>query len=239
MKASFSHRGSIHFILDDDEYQDIGHGAIDRCVMVHKIPEAQVVSRVECPDPWKRVLEMDRLCKAAGWSTALNGATIIGGSIKEGDKSQLWQKVLPLEYELICLVTWPGMVRNSDFSPDAWLSNDGQTQKGIDFKCKHREVAPARDFVATVPVSQRKQLTDYYCFGQMRRGMREGYHIGAMSKSRFTALRMTKETDERDSNGERYVDPVDYVRVDQLEGWREDTFDGFFPLEMPVMILGV
>lgn len=238
MRAAFGYRGSIHFILEDDEYQDLGHAAIDRCVLIHKIPKKLVVSREEWIDPWERVLEMDRLCKESGWSTSLNGASIIGNKIVKGDKSQLWQKVLPLEYELITQTTWPKMIRNTRFSPDFFFPNKDGKLLGVECKCKHREASPVWYFPATVPSSQRNQETDYYCFGQIRRGMREGYHLGVLSKVDFQSTSQVFEAGTTDTNGEYYAEDVDGVKFSQLKGWREDTFDGFFPLEAQLVILG-
>jgi hypothetical protein len=84
--------------------------------------------------------------------------------------------------------------------------------------------------IATVPVSQRNQETDFYCFGQMAIGMAEGYILGVMSKDDFTKQSSLKEAGDRDDNGEGYVLPVDYVTLDVVAGWQAGLEEWFFPL---------
>jgi hypothetical protein len=218
--------GRIHFILDHTEYTSLGNAAIDIFVKVFKIDVSLTVPIDTEPDPWKRMEMMEIRFRHSNVGTSLNRGSIIGNKINEGNKGKLWQKVNPLLYELICLYTWPNMRKNKrGFDPDAFIDHSN-VPKGVDFKCKHREVEPRGYFIATVPSSQRHQVTDYYCFGQMKKTMREGYHLGTLLKLDFQKTKYVKKAGVVDSNGERYVEDIDAVNLDQLTGWNSlDFFD--------------
>jgi hypothetical protein len=225
VKISFANRGAIRFELESED-DLLRHRAITKACDIHNLPASVQVSECQIGDPWERVLEIGRLCRLQNVSLALNYTTIIGQSITGGDKSEFWQKAMPILFELVCLKLWPQMKPSSGFGQDSFIGKDG-----IDFKCKHREVSPGCDYIATVPVSQRRQNTKFYCFGQMSKGMKVGYILGVISKKDFAEKRQTKEKGDVDNNGERYVDPVDCVYINELYGWQPDTLQGFFPLK--------
>jgi hypothetical protein len=105
-------------------------------------------------------------------------------------------------------------------------------QHHVDFKCKHREVPPSatRQLIATVPLSQRGQATDFYCFGQMQKDMRHGFILGVISKEHFTEASGTKFTGDRDGNGEWYALDVDYISISEVpKWWNEGIANMFLP----------
>jgi hypothetical protein len=196
------------------------HLAIGRACITHKLPAEGCFPQVD--DPWERTERISDYCAEHDISLALNDTTIIGNHIADGDKSKFWQKAIPALFEQVCLIRWPKMVAGAGIVLDAWM--DGRR---VDFKCKHRNVSPNKKYIATVPVAQRKQEVEYYCFGQIAAGMTEGFIVGVMSKRDFQAACRTKQAGDVDDNGERYVTPVDYV----THRWRWDSDGSFWPAQ--------
>jgi len=227
--------GRIKFSVD--ECPRLRHEAIERACRRHGVPNS--ISKLYCSDPWERVILLGEQCRLQGISLNLNSTTIIGNSIADGNKAELWQKVMPVLFEMVCLEIWRQAWEVNSRDYDARID-----LKRVDWKYKHRNVVPknapsrGQEYIATVPVSQRNQKVDFYCFGQISAkhnqhqswGMKDGYINGVMSKEEFTKKCKTKRSGQVDSNGEKYVDPVDYVTISQLHTWHDETLAGFFPL---------
>lgn len=227
MKLTLRQRGMIEFNFDVSD-NDFVHSAITRSCGVHRLPRKAMATKLQFVDPWLRVLKIGEMCRKHNVSLALNSSTIIGQTIKDGDKSEFWQKVMPILFEDVCFRVWTEMRRGTVFGTDAYYG-----KLRVDFKCKHRDATPMggrNRYIATVPVFQRNQETDFYCMGQISKGMRNGYIIGVISKAEFQDKCRTKEKGEEDDNGEGYVDPIDYVYLHELYGWQKETLDGFIPL---------
>lgn len=211
-------KGLIHFTLDGCDAMK--HAAINRTCQIFTIP-----SQLHCvghTDPWERAEAITEACENANFPLVLNSSTICGNDL-EGPFSQ---KSLSVLYEDVCLDRWPSFVPAQCFSYDFTLG-----VWTIDCKCKHREASPrCKDAVVTVPPSQRGQQTDFYCFGQMAKGMNEGWIISVMSKKYFQAKKEFVDSSVVDSNGISYPNGIDRIFVKDAPRWHENVVDYFFPM---------
>ena len=212
--------GRLHFDLHGCD--KLLQRAINRACEVHRVPfEYQIT---DGKTPWERMTKIGERCHREGFSFALNSTTIIGNQITEGAKSAFWQKVMPVAFELVCQARWPQLVPGDGIAYD--FSFDGHT---IDCKCKHRNVKPYGNYIATVPKSQEGQEVDYYCFGQIANELKEGFITGVMSKWEFALRKKLKVEGDKDNNGEGYVCDVHYVSINEVPLWTPETVDAFIP----------